>query len=62
MKIYAVVTTVKELASFWDVIRYFSEDKEKCEKFMKENDWSDHHKIKEYDSETKLDVARPIIW
>ena len=61
MKIYAVVTTIKDLACFWEVIRYFSEDKEKCKKFMKEDNWKSGE-IKEYDSESKLDVAHPIIW
>ena len=61
MKIYAVVSTVKDIAFYWDVIRYFSEDKEKCEKYKKENDW-DRAEIKEYDSETKLNVAHLIMW
>ena len=61
MKIYAIVTSVRGMGCFWDVIRYFSEDKEKCEKHIKENDW-DRAEIKEYDSETKLNVAHQIMW
>jgi len=63
MKIYAVVTTIKDLACFWEVIRYFSEDKEKCEKYAEENSGEWHKmEVKEFDSETKLNVAHAEIW
>ncbi len=61
MKIYVVVTTVKDFGFLWDVIRYFSEDKEKCEDYVKEEKWN-NVKIKEFNSETPLDVSSQIIW
>ena len=61
MKIYAIITSVRGMGCMWDVIRYFSEDKEKCENYMKENDWK-HGEIKEFESETKLNVSHQEIW
>jgi hypothetical protein len=63
MKIYAATMSVRHFGIFYDVIKYFSEDKEKCEKYAQENS-GDFHKmeVKEFESDTKLDVAHAEIW
>lgn len=43
----------------WEVIIYFSLDKEKCKQYIGDNKYL---KIKEYESETRLDNSHWIIW
>jgi len=61
MKIYAVISKVKEISGWWDVISWFSLEKEKCEKYLKDTNQK-YLEIKEYDSETSLDIFRQIRW
>ena len=61
MKIYAVTYEVKDIGCFYDVIQYFSTDKEKCEKFIKDNELK-RNVIKELESETGLKCSRVIRW
>lgn len=61
MKIYAVVCKVKEMAGWWDVICYFSLEREKCEEYLKISG-NEYLQIKEYESETNLDIFSQIRW
>lgn len=63
MKIYAVTISINSHGFFYDVIKYFSMDKEKSEKYALENSGQWHKmRVKEFESETKLDIARAEIW
>jgi hypothetical protein len=59
MKIYAVIMSIKSIGMNWEVIIYFSAEKEKCEKYIGDNKYLE---IREYESETRLDNAHMIRW
>lgn len=61
MKIYAVTYRVKDIIAWYDVMIYFSEDKEKCEEFIKDKEFTDAE-INEYESEAWLSVSKVIKW
>lgn len=63
MKIYAVVFSVPSNSSMARVIRYFSQDKKKCENFIEKLESKFFvNNIEELESETELKCFSQINW
>jgi hypothetical protein len=62
MKIYAVISKITEKSvGHWEIISWFSLEKEKCEKYLKDTN-QEQLEIREYESETSLENFHQAKW